>query len=83
MTPVRLVKNPFYNQVEEAMEKCATVDELIALLGRGRSKKGMFEWGLIEGELEIGQIAGMIEAILPAKQIVEEILAENKVALKE
>ncbi len=83
LTPVRLIKNPFYHQVEEAMEKCATVEELKALLGRGRAKKGMFEGDLIEGELEIGQISGMIDAILPAKQIVEEILTEYKAALKE
>lgn len=83
LTPVRLVKNSFYNQVHEAYGKGATPDELKALLGRGRAKKGMFEGDLTEGELEIGQISGMIDQILPAKEIVAEILAEYSSALHE
>lgn len=83
LTPVRLIKNQFYNHVNEAIEKCATPEELTALLGRGRAKKGMFEGDLIEGELEIGQISGMIDSILPAKDIIEEILRDFKSALDE
>lgn len=83
LTPVRLIKNEFYQQVHEAYENCATPEELKALLGRGRAKKGMFQGDLTEGELEIGQISGMIDKILPAKEIVEEILSEFKSALRE
>jgi enoyl-[acyl-carrier protein] reductase II len=83
LTPVRLVKNAFYNQVHEAYEKGATIDELNALLGRGRAKKGMFEGDLIEGELEIGQVAGLIREIKPAAEIVQEIITEFKQALAE
>ncbi len=83
VTPVRLVKNAFYNQLKEAYERNADVEELKAILGRGRAKKGMFEGDLVEGELEIGQIAGLIHNILPAKEIVEEIITEYKVAIAE
>lgn len=83
LTPVRLIKNQFYNQVHEATEKGATPEELKSLLGRGRAKKGMFEGDLTEGELEIGQISGMIDQILPAKEIVAEILSEYSSALHE
>jgi len=83
VTPVRLVKNAFYNQLKEAYERNADVEELKAILGRGRAKKGMFEGDLVEGELEIGQIAGLIHEILPAKKIVDEIIAEFRTALAE
>ncbi len=83
LTPVRLIKNEFYQQVNQAYEKCATAEELKELLGRGRAKKGMFEGDLTEGELEIGQISGMIDKILSAKEIVEEILSEYSSALHE
>lgn len=83
LTPVRLVKNAFYNQVEAAYEKCATAEELKNLLGKGRAKKGMFEGDLIEGELEIGQIAGLIHEIKPAEEIVKEIITEFRMALQE
>ncbi|MES2555693.1 MAG: nitronate monooxygenase [Bacteroidota bacterium] len=83
LTPVRLVKNAFYNQVHEAYEKCASAEELNALLGRGRAKKGMFEGDLTEGELEIGQVAGLISEIKPAAEIVQEIITEFKQALAE
>ncbi len=83
VTPVRLIKNPFYNRVAEAYEKGANVDALKELLGRGRAKKGMFEGDLVEGELEIGQVSGMINKIMPAKAIVEEILMEYRNALAE
>ncbi len=83
VTPVRLVKNEFYNQLKEAYERNADVEELKSILGRGRAKKGMFEGDLVEGELEIGQIAGLIHEILPAKEIVNEIIAEYRTALAE
>ena len=83
LTPVRLVKNEFYHQIEKAYENCATAEELKALLGRGRSKKGMFEGDLVEGELEIGQIAGLINEIIPAEEVVKEIINEYRLALKE
>lgn len=76
LTPVRLIKNAFYKEVQEAYAKCATKEDLANLLGRGRAKKGMFEGDLEEGELEIGQISGLIDDIQPAAQIVAQIIAE-------
>lgn len=76
ITPVRLIKNNFYQQVELAYSKHASIEDLNQLLGRGRAKKGMFEGDLVEGELEIGQISGAIHEIKPAKQIIEEIITE-------
>ena len=76
LTPVRLIKNDFFNQVQNAYNDCATVEQLNELLGRGRAKKGMFEGDLIEGELEIGQISGLIDEIKPAAEIVKEIITE-------
>jgi enoyl-[acyl-carrier protein] reductase II len=83
LTPVRLIKNEFFQKVENAYAQGATEDELKLLLGRGRAKKGMFEGDLIEGELEIGQISGLIHEIKPAAEIVQEIITEFRVALKE
>ncbi|MDD2981885.1 MAG: DUF561 domain-containing protein [Crocinitomicaceae bacterium] len=80
LTPVRLLKNSFFDQVQEAYQKCATTEELNELLGRGRAKKGMFEGDLSEGELEIGQVAGLIDEIKSAGEIVTEIIAEFKEA---
>jgi enoyl-[acyl-carrier protein] reductase II len=76
LTPVRLLKNEFYKKVEAEYEKGANVDDLKNLLGRGRAKKGMFEGDMVEGELEIGQIAGLMDKIIPAQQVVEEIIYE-------
>lgn len=76
LTPVRLLKNKFYQQVKDAESKCASVEEMSALLGRGRAKKGMFEGDLEEGELEIGQVSSIIKKIQPAAEIVREIWAE-------
>lgn len=76
LTPVRLLKNPFFEQVQAAYAAGSSTEELKNLLGRGRAKKGMFEGDLIEGELEIGQIAGSFEEILSAKQIIQEIVAQ-------
>jgi enoyl-[acyl-carrier protein] reductase II len=73
LTPVRLLKNGFYEKIRYAEEHGADLEELRKILGRGRAKKGMFEGDLEEGELEIGQVAALIDNIKPAKDIVEEI----------
>jgi enoyl-[acyl-carrier protein] reductase II len=78
LTPVRLIKNQFYQQVQELYKHHPTRDELKELLGRARAKKGMFEGDLEQGELEIGQIAGLIHEIKSAADIVEEIIRENE-----
>jgi len=83
LTPVRLIKNSFYDQVAAAYENGKSTDDLKALLGRGRAKKGMFEGDLVEGELEIGQISGLIHEIKPAAAIVGEIISEFKIARDE
>jgi len=76
LTPVRLIRNKFYSEVQDAEWRGATTDELKALLGRARAKKGMFEGDLDEGELEIGQASALIDDILPAKKIVESLWKE-------
>ncbi len=76
LAPVRLLKNKFFNDVEALYQKGPSIEELKALLGRARAKKGMFEGDLEEGELEIGQVAGLIDKIMPAAAIVNEIIAE-------
>ena len=76
LTPVRLLKNPFFDQVVAAEAQGADAAQLAALLGRGRAKKGMFEGDLIEGELEIGQISAGIDEILPAGELVRRIWDE-------
>ena len=86
LAPVRLLKNSFYRQVEQLYQTNPTKEELIALLGRARAKKGMFEGDLEEGELEIGQVSGLIHNIKPAGEIVAEMMrdfrkAQNEVAL--
>lgn len=81
LTPVRLMKNRFFQQVQEAEQRGATKEELQALLGRARAKKGMFEGDLEEGELEIGQVSALLDGILPAAQIVESVWAEFSEAL--
>lgn len=83
LTPVRLMKNSFFEKVEQAYEQCASNEQLQELLGRGRAKKGMFEGDLIEGELEVGQISGLISEMKPAGEIVREIITEFKTALNE
>ena len=75
LTPVRLLKNPFYNKIKELYAEGASAEKLNKLLGKGRAKKGMFEGDLIEGELEIGQVAAQIEKIIPAAEIVEEFIS--------
>jgi enoyl-[acyl-carrier protein] reductase II len=76
ITPVRLIKNDFYNQVQKAYEQGLDTDGLRELLGRGRAKKGMFEGDLQEGELEIGQVSAQIDEILTAKEVVDATMKE-------
>jgi enoyl-[acyl-carrier protein] reductase II len=76
LTPVRVIKNKFYQQVMEAEQKGATTDELKIILGRARAKKGMFEGDLDEGELEIGQGSALVREILPAAGIVKKVCEE-------
>ncbi|WP_452220241.1 NAD(P)H-dependent flavin oxidoreductase [Lacinutrix salivirga] len=76
LAPVRLIKNEFYNQLEALYKTAPTPEQLKELLGRARAKKGMFEGDLIEGELEIGQIAGLIHDIKPVAKIVKEMVTE-------
>jgi len=76
IVPVRLLKNKFYHEVQEAYDSHSSREELEKLLGRGRAKKGMFEGDLEEGELEIGQVASLINDVLPAKDIFQNILNE-------
>ena len=83
LAPVRLIKNEFYQQVAALYKQGPTVDELKTLLGRARAKRGMFEGDLVEGELEIGQVSGLIHEIKPVKTIISELLSEYREALKE
>lgn len=76
LTPVRLIKNPFYDEVQQAYKEGANKEELRKLLGRGRAKKGMFEGDLEKGELEIGQVSSIIHRIQPAADVVAEIIGE-------
>ncbi len=76
IVPVRLIKNSFFHQAELAIEKGADKDVLSQILGRGRAKLGMFEGDLDNGELEIGQVAGLINEILPAKEIIDQVMKE-------
>ncbi|MCW4467879.1 nitronate monooxygenase [Flavobacterium sp. MFBS3-15] len=83
LAPVRLIKNKFFNDVVALYAKSPTVDDLKGLLGRARAKKGMFEGDLEEGELEIGQVAGLIHEIKPAGDILREMVADFETAKKE
>ena len=76
VTPVRLIRNEFQQRVFEAEQRGASVNELKQILGRARAKKGMFEGDIIEGELEIGQIASMINNVKPAAQIITDLISE-------
>jgi enoyl-[acyl-carrier protein] reductase II len=82
LAPVRLVKNKFYNQLQELYKTSPTPEQLKELLGRARAKKGMFEGDLEEGELEIGQIAGLIHDIKPVSEIVKDMIFEFEEAKK-
>jgi enoyl-[acyl-carrier protein] reductase II len=83
LTPVRLLKNPFFDELMTAYETGADKTKLQEVLGRGRAKKGMFMGDLENGELEIGQIAGLIDSIIPAAEIVHEIITEFQLAITE
>jgi enoyl-[acyl-carrier protein] reductase II len=76
LTPVRLIKNRFYQQLKEAEMRCANADELKEILGRARAKKGMFEGDMEEGELEIGQVSAQIHEVLPAAEILNQMIHE-------
>ena len=83
LTPVRLIKNKFYNDIKELYTKNPTTDDLKQLLGRARAKKGMFEGDLTEGELEIGQISGIIHDVLPVVEIFKNMISEFEMAKNE
>ncbi len=83
LTPVRLLKNHFYEIVQEAENKGFSTEELASILGKGRAKKGMFEGDLTEGELEIGQVSSMINEIKSVKQIMEELIEDYNKAKSE
>jgi enoyl-[acyl-carrier protein] reductase II len=76
LTPVRLLKNKFYETIRDAEQHGASAEELKNILGKGRAKKGMFEGDLDSGELEIGQVSALLEGILPARQIIKNIILE-------
>lgn len=78
LAPVRLIKNKFFDELQKLYETCPTKEELQQLLGRGRAKLGMFEGDLTQGELEIGQIAGLIHDILPVQSVFNHIMTEYK-----
>ena len=82
LTPVRLLRNGFFQQVQEAYARGASPEELKILLGRARAKRGMFEGDMQEGELEIGQVAGLVHGIQPAAEIVNEFICNCKDSIK-
>jgi len=83
LAPVRLIKNKFFDDVQELYAQCPSKEDLENLLGKRRAKRGMFEGDLVEGELEIGQISGLIHEIKPAADIIKEIITEFELAKKE
>ncbi|WP_395045387.1 NAD(P)H-dependent flavin oxidoreductase [Flavobacterium sp.] len=83
LAPVRLIKNKFYNDIQKLYSNCPTKEDLENLLGKRRAKRGMFEGDLIEGELEIGQIAGLIHEILPVATIFDNVISEFELAQKQ
>ncbi|HCC95323.1 nitronate monooxygenase [Empedobacter sp.] len=80
LAPVRLIKNEFYAQVQEKYQQGTTAEELKELLGRGRSKKGMFEGDLVNGELEIGQVSSLIDSIPTVAEVFDDLLVDYQVA---
>ena len=80
LAPVRLLKNKFYDDLQQLYKRNPTIEEIKKLLGRARAKKGMFEGDLEEGELEIGQISGLIHNIKPAAEIIKEIIKDFEMA---
>ena len=83
LAPVRLLKNQFYQDIQKAYEHGATVEELKTLLGRARAKRGMFEGDLEQGELEIGQVSAIIDSIMPASDIVKELVQDYNKAIQQ
>ena len=83
LAPVRLIKNQFFNELQNLYNNCASTDELKKFLGRARAKKGMFEGDLQNGELEIGQVSGLIKDILPVKEIISNIIEEYNNAISQ
>ena len=83
LAPVRLLKNKFYTDLQALYKQCPSEEELKTLLGRARAKRGMFEGDLVEGELEIGQIAGLLNEIKPVAEIIDEIIRDFKAAQQE
>jgi enoyl-[acyl-carrier protein] reductase II len=82
LAPVRLIKNKFYNDLQELYKTNPTVEELKSLLGRARAKKGMFEGDLAEGELEIGQVSARLKGVISAREVIEQTIDEFYVAQK-
>jgi enoyl-[acyl-carrier protein] reductase II len=82
LAPVRLIKNSFFNQVQEAEHRGASKEELAALLGKGRAKKGIFEGDLENGELEIGQVSSQISSIEPVEVIMKRLIIEYNAAIQ-
>jgi len=76
LSPTRLIKNEFYQRVQEAEDRGANSDELREILGKGRSKKGIFEGNLVDGELEIGQVASLLNDIPSVESVVNSIISE-------
>ncbi|NCB09793.1 MAG: nitronate monooxygenase, partial [Bacteroidia bacterium] len=83
LAPVRLIKNHFWEETDKAEKSGAPVEFIQSLLGKGRAKKGIFEGDLVNGELEIGQVATQINKILPVKTIMENLISEWNTARKE
>ena len=81
--PVRLLRNKFFEAVKNAENSGASREELQALLGKGRSKRGMFEGDLDEGELEIGQVASIIDQVLPVSEIMNSLITEYEMVRTE
>jgi enoyl-[acyl-carrier protein] reductase II len=81
LAPVRLIKNKFYQDIQAIYQKGGSVEDLKAHLGRARAKRGMFEGDLNEGELEIGQVSGLIDDILPVETIIKNIISEYQEAI--
>jgi enoyl-[acyl-carrier protein] reductase II len=81
LTPVRMIKNEFFKEVQQAELRGATVEELAGILGKARAKKGMFEGDMAQGELEIGQVSSLLNNILPAGEIVKNVWEEFRSGL--
>ena len=82
LSPTRLIKNEFYSEIEKIEQQGGSIEELKALLGKGRAKRGIFEGDLKEGELEIGQIASLFHHIQPVKEVMKELIDDYNSALR-